>query len=233
VNAAEQRHRFEALVMPHLDAAFNLARWLIGSSGGAGEAEDVVQEAMLRALTFFDGFHGDQPRPWLLAIVRNTWFTTWRRRHDAAESSLPDDGAQDGDALPGWQDWHDAGPEQRLSRADDVRLVRSALETLPVAFREVIVLRELEDLSYREIAQVAEIPLGTVMSRLARGRNLLAQAVLTLSRPPNASQAADSLQPSHQSHADRQGSPGTSQRDTHFTAQDPPRMPGEKDHGLP
>jgi RNA polymerase sigma-70 factor (ECF subfamily) len=212
VNAAEQRRRFEAFVLPHLDAAYNLARWL---SGSASEAEDVVQEACLRALTFFDSFHGDQPRPWLLAIVRNTWFTAWQKHRDAAPACSYDDSAHDSEALPGWQDHHGEGPEQWLSRAEDVRLVHLALESLPVVFREVLVLRELEDLAYREIAVVADIPLGTVMSRLARGRHLLAAAILELTRAQAHQAAAPASAP---------------------FAQDPvseaPRVRGERDHGM-
>ncbi|MGO4158422.1 RNA polymerase sigma factor [Cupriavidus sp. YAF13] len=179
VNAADQRRRFDDLVLPHLDAAYNLARWL---SGSPMEADDVVQEACLRAFCFFDSFRGDQPRAWLLAIVRNTWFTAWRKRHQPgqAESADYDDAHFDGEPLPGWQDGHGDSPEQWLLRAEDIRLLHVALERLPLAFREVLVLRELEDLPYRDIATVADIPLGTVMSRLARARKLLAAAVLAM-----------------------------------------------------
>ncbi|MDF3833297.1 RNA polymerase sigma factor [Cupriavidus basilensis] len=179
MNAADRRRRFDELVLPHLDAAYNLARWL---SGSAVEADDVVQEACLRAFCFFDSFRGDQPRAWLLAIVRNTWFSAWRKRQQPGQgdSAGYDDAHHDGAPLPGWQDGHGDSPEQWLLRADDVRLLHLALERLPAAFREVLVLRELEDLPYRDIAAIADIPLGTVMSRLARARKLLAQAVLAL-----------------------------------------------------
>lgn len=179
MNAADQRRRFEDLVLPHLDAAYNLARWL---SGNPAEADDVVQEACLRAFRFFDSFRGDQPRAWLLAIVRNTWFTAWRKRHQPGQgdSAGYDDANYDGAPLPGWQDGHGDSPEQWLLRAEDARLLHLALERLPLAWREVLVLRELEDLPYRDIAAIADIPLGTVMSRLARARKLLATAVLAM-----------------------------------------------------
>ncbi len=181
VDAADERRRFDLLVLPHLDAAYNLARWL---SGSASDADDVVQEAFLRAFRLFGSFHGDQPRPWLLAIVRNTWFTAWQQRKATGEVCGYDD-ELDGTPLPGW---HTAQPEpeQCLLRAEDIRLVHRALEQLPAGFREVLVLRELEDLPYRDIARIVDVPVGTVMSRLARGRRLLAAAVLAL-REGNAS----------------------------------------------
>ncbi|AOY91495.1 RNA polymerase subunit sigma [Cupriavidus sp. USMAA2-4] len=177
MDAAEQRRRFEAIVLPHLDAAYNLARWLCG---GGTEAEDVLQEAMLRAYRYFDAFHGEQARPWLLAIVRNTCASTWERRDPAQAGDGYDENRDGGEALPGWQEPALAGPEQWLLRAEDVRLVREALARLPVPFREVIVLRELEDLPYRDIARIADVPIGTVMSRLARARRLLADTVTAL-----------------------------------------------------
>ncbi len=153
--------RFEALMLPHLDAAWNLARWLTRSDH---DAEDVVQEAFLRAFRFFDGFHGAQSRPWLLAIVRNTAYS-WMEKNREATVPLAEDGSHDG--------VQEAGPEALAMRGDTRRCVNAALTRLPAEYREVMVLRELEDLSYREIAQVAAIPIGTVMSRLARGRKLL------------------------------------------------------------
>lgn len=174
-HASDERRRFDELVLPHLDAAYNLARWL---SGSASEADDVVQEAFLRAYRLFGSFRGDQPRPWLLAIVRNTWFTTCQKRKAAGEVCGYDD-LRENQPLPAWHDGQD-NPEQWLLRQEDVRLVHRALEQLPVAFREVLVLRELEELPYREIARVADIAIGTVMSRLARGRRMLAAAVTAL-----------------------------------------------------
>ena len=159
MDAPATRRRFDALVLPHLDAAYNLARWLCGNTG---DAEDVVQEAFLRAFRLFGSFRGDQPRPWLLAIVRNTWFTTCEKRRGAAETDY-EEGEMD-TALP---DWHGAAtdPEQWLMREEDVRLVHAALARLPVVFREVIVLRELEELHYRDIAHIAQIPVGTTCAK--------------------------------------------------------------------
>lgn len=167
--AAARGERFRTLVLPHLDAAYNLARWL---SGNASDAEDVVQEACVRALRFVDGCHGGNARPWLLTIVRHTWYTEWRRRTHAHEVAVPDtlDGTESAD------DWHPEAedPLAQLLRGEDVRLVNAALAKLPAEYREVLVLREMEDLSYREIAAIADVPVGTVMSRLARGRRRLA-----------------------------------------------------------
>ena len=163
MQSAEKRAEFEAAVLPHLDAAYSLARWLLRSEH---EAEDVVQEAYVRALRFFGGFRGGDSRGWLLTIVRNVSYTWLRkRRPDQLNLSLDEelhgreDGARD--------------PEGEVLRKADVRSVKQALETLPLELREVIVLRELEGLSYAEIASVAEIPLGTVMSRLSRARSRL------------------------------------------------------------
>ncbi|OXS88637.1 RNA polymerase sigma factor [Pandoraea apista] len=174
---AQAPGRFEALALPHLDAAYNLARWL---SGSASDADDIVQEAYLRALRFFDGFRGENARAWLLAIVRNTWLTEWRRRSDAADGTPFDEATHGlhGDAsLPGWDDTGPGDPEMLAVRRDERALVRDALATLPVVFREVLVLREMEDMSYREIETIVGVPAGTVMSRLARGRQMLAAAV--------------------------------------------------------
>ena len=154
--------------MAHLDAAYNLARWLARDER---DAEDVVQEACLRAFRFFGGFHGGNARAWLLAIVRNTYYTWLEKNHaqtlnveftDDTVAAVDYETATAGDSV-----------EKLLQAEDTRRLVHGALERIPAEFREVIVLRELEDLSYREIAQVADIPLGTVMSRLARARKLL------------------------------------------------------------
>ncbi|MDR5838739.1 RNA polymerase sigma factor [Caballeronia sp. LZ034LL] len=175
--AMAMRARFEATVMPHLDAAYNLARWL---SGNASDADDVVQEAYLRAFRFFGGFDGGaeaNARAWLLAIVRNTWFTEWRRRVQTADATPYDEELGGDEALPGWSEEGGADPETLAVRRDEIHLVHRALEALPVAFREVLVLRELEDMSYKEVASVTGVPIGTVMSRLARGRKMLAGAV--------------------------------------------------------
>jgi RNA polymerase sigma-70 factor (ECF subfamily) len=162
---------FEDAVLPHLDAAFNYARWLTRSDA---EAEDVVQDACVRALRYFSSLRDDDARAWLFTIVRNAWYSRLSRRPDLEDAATR--GIQD--------DWPDDGldPEERLLQEHTVALVRTALEKLPVDFREVIVLREIEGLSYKEIAAVVGVPIGTVMSRLARGRERLS-AVLKLAAP--------------------------------------------------
>ncbi|MCY1267623.1 RNA polymerase sigma-70 factor [compost metagenome] len=174
VIATDKSSRFAEVALPHLDAAYNLARWL---SGSASDADDIVQDAYLRAFRFFEGFHGDNARAWLLAIVRNTWFSEWRRRSDAADGTPYDETLHGDERLPGWIDDIGSNPETLAVRHGDVELVHRALERLPVIYREVLVLRELEEMSYRDIALVADIPIGTVMSRLARARHLLCAAV--------------------------------------------------------
>src|SRR3954466_4721967 len=150
--------------MPHLDAAFNLARWLTRNDH---DAQDVVQEAMLRAYRFCDRLRGE-PKPWLLAIVRNACFTWLRANRPADVAGAADDDTR-ADEAP--------GPETLASRSFDRKLLNEAIAALPAAFREVLVLRELDDLSYKEIAQIAGVPMGTVMSRLARARRLLAESM--------------------------------------------------------
>ncbi|MDH6147906.1 MULTISPECIES: RNA polymerase sigma factor [Paraburkholderia] len=175
-DAAKSR-RFQQLALPHLDAAYNLARWLCGNPN---DAEDVVQEAFMRAFRFFDTFRGDSARPWLLAIVRRTWYTEWRRRapsHDMLEF----DETMDGATLDGWSAGGD-DPQTLLIRDEDARQVHDALARLPVEYREVLILRELEEMGYREIAVVADVPIGTVMSRLARGRRKLAEVLMAQQR---------------------------------------------------
>ena len=166
---------FEETVLPHLDAAFNYARWLTRNDA---EAEDVVQDACVRAMRFFSSLRDDDARAWLLTIVRNTWYS--RVSHRATLST----GRPLNEAEDEWPD-HALDPEERLVQQHTVSLVRRALEQLPVDFREVIVLREIEGLSYKEIAAVAGVPIGTVMSRLARARERL-QTVLTLASPREA-----------------------------------------------
>ncbi len=155
---------FEETVVPHLDAAYNLARWLTRNDR---DAEDVVQEAFLRALRHFHAFKGGDARPWLLAIVRNTCYT-WLKQNRFPEEETIDDNTH-----PHSEDASD--PETLLLRETDRQLLRSALTRLPKEFLEVIVLREFEELSYKQIAEVMHIPSGTVMSRLARARKRLAQ----------------------------------------------------------
>jgi RNA polymerase sigma-70 factor (ECF subfamily) len=155
---------FEQAVLPHLDAAYNLARWLTRNDH---DAEDVAQEACLRAMKFFDGFHGGSIRPWLLTIVRNTYLT-WLHKNKVKEMAPLEDEVKS----------HDANPEEQLLGRVDGQALRRALDALPADYREVIVLRELEELSYKEIAEIAGIPIGTVMSRLARARRRLQESVL-------------------------------------------------------
>jgi len=160
---------FEETVLPHLDAAFNYARWLARNEA---EAEDVVQDACVRAMRFLSSLRDDDARAWLLAIVRNTWYSRVARRPGTAEAVF--DSARDqrsDDSLD---------PEELLIQRHTVERVRAAIERLPVDYREVLVLREMEGLSYKEIAAVIQVPIGTVMSRLARARDRL-QAVLALS----------------------------------------------------
>ena len=158
---------FEEAALPHLGAAYNLARWLTRDDT---DAEDVVQEAYLRALRHFGSFHGGDGRPWLLAIVRNTCYT-WMQHNRSPQLTIPlDDQLHEIESK-------DLNPEALLLQSADTQMVRRALEDLPVEFREVIVLRELEGLSYKQIGDVAEIPVGTVMSRLARARKRLEQSL--------------------------------------------------------
>ena len=163
---------FEETVLPHLDAAFNYARWLTKNEA---EAEDVVQDACVRAMRYFASLRGDDARAWLFTIVRNTWYSRVSRRSSLTEAS-PLDSTRDErrDDAP--------DPEAQLLQQHTVERVRNALEELPVDFREVIVLREIEGLSYKEIAAVVQVPIGTVMSRLARGRDRLS-GVLKASAP--------------------------------------------------
>jgi RNA polymerase sigma factor (sigma-70 family) len=155
---------FEDTVPPHLDAAFNYARWLTRNDA---DAEDVVQDACVRAMRFFSLLRDDNARAWLFTIVRNTWYSRVSRKGGAAPT-LPLETTEPGPA--------DASldPEARLLQPHTVARVRDALDRLPADYREVIVLREMEGMSYKEIAAVVSVPIGTVMSRLARGRDRLA-----------------------------------------------------------
>lgn len=155
--------RFEEAALPHLDAAYNLARWLTSNEH---DAQDVVQEAYLRAFEFFEGFYGADGRGWLLTIVRNTCFT-WLRRNRPAELATEFDEEIHSEPEAS------ANPEGILLEKVGREQLQAALEELPVEFREALVLRELEGLSYKEIADVSGVPVGTVMSRLARARDRL------------------------------------------------------------
>jgi RNA polymerase sigma-70 factor, ECF subfamily len=155
---------FEEIVLPYLDAAYNYARWLTRNDA---EAEDVVQDACVRAVRFFPSLRDDDARPWLFAIVRNAWYSRIARRAGSAErlpletlTCDPPDRALD--------------PEARLLQRHTVARVRGAVEQLPPEFRDVLVLREFEGMSYKEIASIVRVPIGTVMSRLARARDRLA-----------------------------------------------------------
>jgi RNA polymerase sigma-70 factor (ECF subfamily) len=162
----QDRVRFEQLVLPHLDAAFNLSRWLLR---GRADAEDVAQEAMLRAFRFFRGFHGGDARAWLLQIVRNSCYT-WLEKNRAMDLSIEFD-----------EEMHtqpSVSPETLAIAGDNRERLTRALEEMPARFREVLVLRELEGCSYKEIATIISAPIGTVMSALARARQRL-QRTLT------------------------------------------------------
>jgi RNA polymerase sigma-70 factor (ECF subfamily) len=162
VDDRERLQLFEQTVLPHLDAAYNLARWLAGNDH---DAQDVAQEASLRAFRYFEKFRGENARAWLLTIVRNTFYT-WLRKNRPPESTVEindetlavEDVSANAEASPQFAD------------AD---AVRRAIAELPVEFREIVILREMEGFSYKEIAELAEVPIGTVMSRLARARKLL------------------------------------------------------------
>ena len=157
----QERNRFEQLVLPHLDAAVNLARWLLRHRA---DAEDVAQEAMLRAYRFFDQFRGADARAWLLQIVRNSCYT-WLEKNRPLELMTEFD-----------EELHlrpSANPETLAVQADEREGLMRALESLPPRFREVLVLRELEGCSYKEIAEITGIPMGTVMSTLSRARERL------------------------------------------------------------
>jgi RNA polymerase sigma factor (sigma-70 family) len=159
--------RFEQVILPHLDAAYNLARWLTRNED---DAKDMAQEAYLRAFKFFDAFRGVDGRAWLLTIVRNTCYT-WlqqNRAHDITTMFDEEIHSADSDT---------SNPATLVLQSADHEILRQALDELPVEFREVVVLRDLEDFSYKEIAEIANIPAGTVMSRLARARERLKQVL--------------------------------------------------------
>ena len=155
--------------MPHLNAAYNLARWL---ARDANDADDVVQDACVRALKYVGSLHGSDARAWFLTIVRHAFYD-WLGRNRPSEI-VQDDGT----ALDAAVDHAAVDPEQSASRNDQTQALVDAVAALPLQYREVLVLRELEDLSYKEIARVADIPIGTVMSRLARARAMLQRSPL-------------------------------------------------------
>jgi RNA polymerase sigma-70 factor (ECF subfamily) len=162
--------RFRAMALPYVDDVYSLARYLLGNTA---DAEDAAQEAFLRAFRHFDTFRGVAIKPWLFAILRNV---CWSIRKSSARFATPLDDDDDR-AAPLWSAEGET-PEAEVLRQRDSTEVRRLLDELPVAFREVLVLREIDDLSYREIAEIVGVPVGTIMSRLARGRAMLRAAWL-------------------------------------------------------
>lgn len=166
-----QTERFNQIAMPHLDAAYNLAKWL---TRNPQDAEDMVQESFMKALRYFEGFRGDDGRAWLLTIVRNTCYS-WLE----AKKSCPtvffdeDEDSLETQMLASSTASLTVNPEQHLMQSQDKALLSTAIEALPLEFREVLILRELEDFSYQQIADIIGAPIGTVMSRLSRARSLL------------------------------------------------------------
>src|SRR5580704_5654565 len=159
---------FEQVVLPHLDAAYNLARWLVRNTH---DAEDIVQEAYLRAFKFFSGYQGGDARAWVLKIVRNTSYSF-------LEKNRPANLVEEFDEAIHTSVSEQSGVEGALLRSVDSQMLREALDELPVNFREVIVLRELEGMSYKEIAEVMGKPVGTIMSGLARARSQLKERLI-------------------------------------------------------
>jgi RNA polymerase sigma-70 factor (ECF subfamily) len=164
--------RFEQAVMPHLDAAYNLARWLTRNSA---DADDVVQEAYLRAMRFFDGFRGGDSRAWILKIVRNTCYSWARKSGGEGSREEFDETVHSGEETR-------ADAESKLMADEESARVRRALGELPEAFREVLVMREIEGLSYKEIADVMGVPMGTVMSSLSRARQKMREQLTESAR---------------------------------------------------
>lgn len=154
---------FEECILPHLNAAYNLARWL---SRNEHDAQDIVQESYLRAFRFFDGYRGGDGKSWLMAVVRNTCLT-WRRHENREMTSEPFD------EMAHSANRQAQNQEQKLVDSSRMSVLRNCIEMLPSEFREVIVMRELEEMSYRQISEVASLPVGTVMSRLSRARKRL------------------------------------------------------------
>jgi RNA polymerase sigma factor (sigma-70 family) len=169
--------KFEAAVLEHLDAAHNLARWLMKNDQ---DAQDVVQDSCMNALRAFDSFRGGDFRAWFLTIVRNTSFT-WMRRRKSSSGSASERSLDAGAEIAADGEIYD--PQAIAIRAANTELVRRAIAALPETLRETLVLREMEGLSYKEIGKIAGVPIGTVMSRLARGRTQLQALLVEMDQP--------------------------------------------------
>lgn len=176
----DKHSQFQCLIVPHLDAAYNLARWLVRNND---DAEEAVQEAFLRAYRFFGSFRGEDGKAWLLAIVRHTCYDLRGQQMSAGNCEEFDEQIHCPElAAEGSHNCLCRDPADLAAEHADHERINRAIEGLPVAFREVLVMRELEELSYKEIAKIIDIPLGTVMSRLARGRQMLHEALVTHAR---------------------------------------------------
>ena len=175
----EKARRFREAALPYLDDAYTLARYLLRD---AADAEDAVQECYLRAFKHFDSYRGPAMKPWLFAILRNVCYAEYARRK-AAPTGAIEDAPESAEATPLWHEAQET-PETQLLRRWDGDTIRRLITALAEPFRETFVLREIQNLSYREIADVAEVPVGTVMSRLARARAMLRSAWLAEQEPP-------------------------------------------------
>jgi RNA polymerase sigma factor (sigma-70 family) len=166
---ADRAGRFRDAALPHLDDVYTLARYLMRDGA---DADDAVQECYLRALRHFDSYRGPAMKPWLLAILRNVCKAEFARRAAHPMAAEPEEDEPSADELPPWQE-PQLSPEAELLRHQDGATVRQLVTALPAPFREAVVLRDINDLSYRDIAEVTGVPVGTVMSRLARARSML------------------------------------------------------------
>lgn len=177
MGAIENRPSFEALVTPHLSDAYALARWLTRNHA---DAEDIVQEACLRAFRSLNGYAGGNPKAWVLMIVRNTAYSWLEKNRRSANISVETLDEADRARLEGGEDWSDAGsttPETIMIASADAAQLQAAIESLPVEFRETLVLRDIHGFEYREIARIVDAPVGTVMSRLSRARRHLSNVM--------------------------------------------------------
>lgn len=188
VQESTQEQRFRDAALPHIDAVYTLARYLLREPA---DADDAVQECYLRALRHFDTFRGEDIKPWLLAILRNVCHVEFKRRSRVVLYDVNAEAENPEGAIPMWQTVQE-NPEAELVQKSEARTMQELVAALPEAFREVIVLREIEDLSYREIADALDVPVGTVMSRLARARAMLRTAWLEAS--PEQQGEAEALQ---------------------------------------